>query len=149
MRAFPIAGVALCILAACSPISTVTPQPTTAIPTLAGSTPASAAAASPAATQPAAQAPSPVPPPVNAAPVGLQVLSPADGSVVNTQQVAVTGSASPGSVVSVNDDIIVVGADGQFTDTVTLDDGPNVIEVIGSNAAGDQTTVELTVTYSP
>lgn len=67
--------------------------------------------------------------------------------MVNTPQLQVSGTASPGAVVTVNDTIILVGADGGFSASVALDSGPNLVEVIASNASGDQKTIDLTVTY--
>ncbi len=143
MRSLAIVCTMLLFVAACSPLRTATPQPTNPAPTLAATDTATAAAPG---TQPAAAAS--VPPP-SSEPVTLQVLSPQDDSVVSTQQVTVTGTASPGAVVTVNDDILVVGSDGQFQDIVTLDEGLNLIEVIASNTSGSETSLELTVTYEP
>lgn len=69
--------------------------------------------------------------------------------MVNTPQIEVSGMASAGAVVTVNDNIIIVGADGQFKTTIALDEGPNLIEIIASNDSGSETSVELTVTYEP
>jgi len=103
---------------------------------------AGATAASPTQTPPTdADAPIPVD--------FLQVLSPADSSVVNVPQVTVSGTASPGAVVSINDDILIVGADGMFELTVTLVEGPNLIEVIASTTSGSEASVDLVVTYQP
>jgi hypothetical protein len=85
----------------------------------------------------------------SAGPVALQVLSPEDSAVVGTQQITVAGSSSPGAVVTVNDDILIAGADGQWQDTVTLEEGLNLIEIIASNTSGSEASVELTVTYEP
>jgi hypothetical protein len=79
----------------------------------------------------------------------LQVLSPLDNAVVNSPQVDVTGSAPAGTVISVNDEILIAGADQQFMTTVTLDEGPNLIEVIASDENGNETSVLVTVTYEP
>ena len=79
----------------------------------------------------------------------LQVLAPVDEAVVNTPQVDVTGSAPAGAVVSIDDEILVVGSDQQFKTTVTLDEGPNLIEVIASDESGNEMSVLLTVTYEP
>ena len=141
-----IASTALLVLAACSPLRTETPIPPVTAP--AGSGAATQPSGATPATQPPAAA-TVLPPPAGTGPVGLQINAPADGAVVSTSVVTVAGSASPGAVVTVNDDIIVVGADGQFHDDVTLTEGPNVIEIIASNAAGAEESVELTVTYEP
>jgi hypothetical protein len=79
----------------------------------------------------------------------LQVISPLDEAVVNTPQIDVTGSAPADTVISVNDDILIVGADGQFKSTVMLEEGPNLIEIIASDEDGNETSVLLTVTYEP
>jgi hypothetical protein len=79
----------------------------------------------------------------------LQVLAPLDEAVVNTPQVDVTGSAPAGAVVSIDDEILIVGSDQQFKTTVMLDEGPNLIEVIASDESGNELSVLLTVTYEP
>jgi hypothetical protein len=79
----------------------------------------------------------------------LQVLSPQDEAVVNTQPVEVSGSAPAGTVVTVNDEILIVSADGQFKTTVSLEEGPNLIEVLASDENGNETSLLLTVTYEP
>ncbi len=81
--------------------------------------------------------------------VGLQISGPADGAIVTTPQVTVAGSAAPGDVVTVNDDIFLIGPDGQFLTNVPLVEGINVIEVIASDTLGNQQSAELTVTYEP
>ncbi len=79
----------------------------------------------------------------------LQVLSPLDESVVNAPQVDVSGSTPAGTVISINNDILIVGADRQFKTAVTLEEGPNLIEIIASDESGNELTVMLTVTYEP
>ncbi len=79
----------------------------------------------------------------------LQVLSPQDDSVIDTPQVDVIGSAPAGTVISIDDAILLVGDDQQFKTTVTLDEGPNLIEVVASDADGNETSLLLTVTYEP
>jgi glucodextranase-like protein len=148
MRLLILSATLLLRLAACSPLQTVTPIPPILAPTLTAPTNLPTPSVAATGTQP--------PPGATAGPqagmggpIVLQVLSPLDGAVVNTQQVTVTGATAPGAVVTVNDDIIVVGTDGQFHSTVTLDEGLNLIEIIASNTSGSEATVELTVTYEP
>ncbi len=136
---------ALLALAACSPLLTETPQRTTTLPTPAAPSATSMQGAAPATQVP--QAAASVQPAAGGVPVALQVLSPQDGAVVNTPQIQVSGTASPGAVVTVNDTIILVGADGGFSAAVALDAGPNLVDVIASNDSGDSKTVDLTVTY--
>lgn len=82
-------------------------------------------------------------------PVRLQVLLPEDGSLIEIAQCQVMGSASPGAVVSVNDEILIAGSDGAFQTTVTLEQGLNLIEVVASNSFGSEAFVNLAVTYQP
>jgi hypothetical protein len=79
----------------------------------------------------------------------FQVLSPLDEAVVDAPEVEVTGSAPAGSVISVNDEILIVGADLQFKTTISLEEGPNLIEIVASDEIGNELTVLLTVTYEP
>jgi hypothetical protein len=52
-------------------------------------------------------------------------------------------------VVSVNDEILIAGADGLFQVAVALEEGPNLIEVVASDALGSETAFDLLVTYQP
>jgi hypothetical protein len=79
----------------------------------------------------------------------LQVLSPQDEAIVNTSQVEVIGSAPARAVVSVNDDIFLNGDDQQFKTTVSLEEGPNLIEILASDENGNEASLILTVTYEP
>ena len=79
----------------------------------------------------------------------LQVLSPPDEAVVTTSQMDVIGLAPVAAVITINDDILIVGADGQFKTTVFLEEGPNLIEIIASDVNGNETSLLLTVTYEP
>ena len=79
----------------------------------------------------------------------LQIISPLDEAVVDTPEVDVLGSAPAGAVVSVNDEIRIVGSDSHFKVTVPLEDGPNLIEIIASDENGNELSTLLTVTYEP
>ena len=79
----------------------------------------------------------------------LQVLSPQDETVVNTPQVEVIGTAPVGAVVTVNEDILIVNTDGQFKSIVSLEEGPNLIEILASDEDGNETSLLLTITYEP
>ncbi len=104
-----------------------------------GSKPATASAATSAARRP----------PAASAPLKLQVTSPADQTTVNAPQLVVTGVTAPGAVVSVNDALADVDAAGNFKANLTLDEGPNVIEVVASDIAGNQLNSTLLVIYEP
>jgi glucodextranase-like protein len=133
------------IIAACSPTPTVIPSVATLPP--------SSPTAVPTVPQPEEILPTnEMPPTATSEPSGalwLQVLSPQDETVVDLPQVDVTGTALAGAVVSINEEVLVVGNDGQFKATIPLEEGPNLIEVLASDAQGNETSLLLTVTYEP
>lgn len=146
-----LAALTLFLSLACLGIQTVTPAaPGTfaspAAPTQGSSPTTSSSASSPAPVTAAPLATGQLP---AVKPLALQVLSPQDGAIVTTAQIQVSGLAAPGEVVTVNDNILLIGADGRFDTTVSLNEGPNLIEVVASNDLGEETTIELTVTYAP
>ena len=79
----------------------------------------------------------------------VTVLEPADGASVHSDTVVVKGEAPPETVVTVNDDILIVESDGRFESEQLLGEGPNVIEVVASDLEGNEVIIEITVTYQP
>ena len=136
------------LLTACSPTPTAVPSSTTNSnsPTTIPATPMPQEVIPTTIIQPTSTA---VTAPEPSGILWLQVLSPQDEAVVNTPQVDVTGSAPAGAVISINDEILIVGDDGQFKTTVSLDEGPNLIEIIASDNNGNETSLILAVTYEP
>lgn len=86
---------------------------------------------------------------VYAAALPLTVAEPLNESVVTSRPIAVKGVTSIDAVVSVNDDIVTVDASGSFSALVSLEEGPNFIEVVASDFNGHSSTVTLTVIYIP
>lgn len=79
----------------------------------------------------------------------VNLLEPQDGDTVDIAVVTVQGEAPPETVVSVNDDILVVGADGHFESNVALEEGPNVVEIVASDLAGNEVSFVVPVAYQP
>ncbi len=110
-------------------------------------------APSPAAPKPApapATAPAPVPsqPPVTAGTeLKLTVTEPPDNSIVSTSEIEIKGVTSPGAVISANDEFETADSQGYFAITVPLDEGPNIIDLVASDASGNETSLTLTVSY--
>ena len=77
----------------------------------------------------------------------LAVTSPQDESIVNTFETVVTGMTAPDAVVSVNGMLVDVDADGEFSTMVSLEEGPNSIEVIASDYESHEASQILTVIY--
>ncbi len=81
--------------------------------------------------------PVPPPPPVSAG-LKLAVSQPLDGANVNTTAVTVKGTTKAGATVSINDEDVIADSQGNFTASLTLDDGLNAIDVIATDNAGNQ-----------
>lgn len=81
--------------------------------------------------------------------LSIQILSPQDEEVVKTKQIEVTGKAPVETVISINDQIILVPASGDFSAPVTLEEGPNIIELVASDENGNELDIILTVVYEP
>ena len=79
--------------------------------------------------------------------LSLKVTSPQDESIVYTFETVVTGITAPDAVVSVNGMLVDVDADGEFSTTVSLEEGPNSIEVIASDYEGHEASQILTIVY--
>jgi hypothetical protein len=87
--------------------------------------------------------------PTPAAPFPLTVTVPRDGETTNTSPLLVSGVTAPSAIVSVNDVVSVANVEGRFDLLVPLQAGPNVLEVIASQADGQQAFAIVTVMYQP
>ena len=101
--------------------------------------------------QPAVAAVEPAAPERSALPESLflEILEPADETVVTDSTLVVVGRTTPDAVVSVAEQTVDVNAEGDFVALVTLDAGPNVIEIAASDLSGTQETFLLAVIYLP
>lgn len=77
----------------------------------------------------------------------LQISSPADESSVTTATVQVTGRYRPGAIVTINEAIAFADASGNFRATVSLQPGPNELEIIATDMEGNTARTSITVTY--
>jgi uncharacterized protein YfaP (DUF2135 family) len=80
-------------------------------------------------------------------PLPLEVTEPQDESVVYTSEVVVKGTTNADAVVTVNGLVADVDADGKFSVTVSLEEGPNLIEVYASDFEYREASEILTVIY--
>jgi hypothetical protein len=81
--------------------------------------------------------------------LNLEVTQPQDESVVNTSEIVVKGETNPDAVVTVNEAVADVDADGRFSVTVALEEGPNLIEVFASDFEYNEASEFLTIIYQP
>lgn len=77
----------------------------------------------------------------------LTITEPQDETTVYVADLVVKGQTEPDAVVSVNEAVVEVDAEGNFSTTVTLEEGPNPIEVLASDFEGNEGSVTLTVIY--
>ena len=87
--------------------------------------------------------------PARSGPLQLTITAPADNTVVSEPQVILTGLAPSETVVTINDNLLVVDVTGQFSTTVPLQEGPNELDVLASDSDGNQVSTKLVVTYDP
>lgn len=80
-------------------------------------------------------------------PLTLKVTEPQDESVVYTSGVTVKGTTSADALVTVNGIVADVDADGKFSVTVPLEEGPNLIEVFASDFLYREASEIVTVIY--
>lgn len=79
----------------------------------------------------------------------LMIESPLDGQTLRFSPALVSGTTQADAIVSVNDAVGFADAQGRFNIFIDVEEGPNVLEVLASNAAGEQVFVILTVLYDP
>lgn len=81
--------------------------------------------------------------------VTLNITQPQDETTVSTATVQVKGVTAGDATVDVNGIMVDVGADGAFSTTVTLEQGPNSIQVTASDSQGNESSQIITVIYAP
>jgi ABC-type oligopeptide transport system substrate-binding subunit len=75
----------------------------------------------------------------------LRVIEPADQSIVNEDAVLIKGNTIVEAVVSVNGGVATVDNKGNFSTSVFLEQGANFVEVIASDARGNEQSLVLTI----
>lgn len=92
------------------------------------------------------------PTPTSSPSISLTLDRPKDEEVVSDKVLIVSGKTKGNAVVVVitdsSEDVVVPSAKGDFSTTVNLDDGQNILEVISIAPNGDSVSDKKTVTYS-
>jgi len=84
-------------------------------------------------------------------PPSLNINSPSDGSNYfgSTQsQVAIQGTTDSGAAITINDRIVSVDDNGNFSYTVTLNSGSNPFKIIATDQAGNTTEKDISLNFS-
>ena len=79
----------------------------------------------------------------------LKIINLPKESVVRTPTIPIRGITTPDALVSVNGTLVDVDGEGRFTSMVTLQEAPNLIEVVASDFQGNKVSSVLTIIYIP
>ena len=77
----------------------------------------------------------------------LNLASPLDGTVFETETVQVIGTTDADASVGINGLLVEVQSGGAFASWVLLSPGTNTITVTAADQAGNETVITRTVTY--
>jgi hypothetical protein len=75
----------------------------------------------------------------------LQVTQPIDGSTLNTSTVTVQGQTVPAATVTVRDQIGAADGNGDFSIPLTLEEGPNFLDIAALDNNGNRAEIILMV----
>ena len=78
----------------------------------------------------------------------LTITEPADGFVASISRIEIKGRTRPDAVVSVNDAGTIADSAGDFSITINLQEGTNIIEAVASDVEGNESRVTLTLGYT-
>ncbi|MFZ3063321.1 MAG: hypothetical protein WA148_06245 [Actinomycetota bacterium] len=82
-------------------------------------------------------------------PPELTIAQPADESVVNKNQITISGTTWPGAILKLNEQQQSVSSDGSFSFSYTLQSGENILLFTSTSVLGNTTKKEITITYNP
>lgn len=82
-------------------------------------------------------------------PFFLLVTQPEDQTIVSLNTILLAGRTVPGAVVSVNGVSVPVDLVGIFATTVTLNAGPNIVDVLATGPGGEVLSTIIAVIYRP
>lgn len=83
-------------------------------------------------------------------PPSLQIETPKDGDKFSSdnKDIYIQGLTDPGNRVIINDRQVIVDREGKFKYPVTLSEGDNIFHIIATDDAGNQTKMDLKVSYT-
>jgi hypothetical protein len=79
----------------------------------------------------------------------LVITEPQDQSIVSVRNLRLSGRTGPEAIVSVNGVSVNVDTLGLFSTIVTLEPGPNIIDVVATNDDGRGLSTVIAVIYRP
>jgi hypothetical protein len=84
-------------------------------------------------------------------PPDLTINQPTEGETISgpENKIMIEGQTEEGAKLTINDRLVIVGPEGKFSNEYPLNQGENHFTLVAQDKAGNQTTEELKVTYSP
>lgn len=81
----------------------------------------------------------------------LNISEPEDGKKIQggDKKVKISGTTEPNAQVFINDTLVIVNSDGNFTSEQTLNDGDNIFNIKAVDKASNFTEILRQVTYQP
>lgn len=81
--------------------------------------------------------------------LSLILSSPTNGQTVTTSQITVTGKTTPKAEIFINDLELTADINGNFSQSLSLEEGENYILVVANDAEGNFAEKELSIIYEP
>lgn len=78
--------------------------------------------------------------------LALDIISPKDGDTVNEAKVTIKGKTAAYADVSINEADVIADKEGNFSGTIELTEGENIIIIVTNDANGNYLEKELTLT---
>ncbi len=85
-------------------------------------------------------------------PPELTISSPEDGAIFYGEQeksITIQGKTEPGVSLTLNDRLVIIGSEGDFSTTFSLSEGENHIKLIARDKAENEVEKEITVIFFP
>ena len=79
----------------------------------------------------------------------LEVTSPVNGATVSDPILVVSGKTEPNAEVFINESELTADSQGNFSTTITFEEGENVVVITASDDDGNYAERELTVIHEP
>ena len=79
----------------------------------------------------------------------LLVTEPEDQSIVSDSQIRLSGRTGPEAITSVNGVSVEVDVLGFFSTLITLEPGPNIIDVVATDTDGSELSTVIALIYRP
>lgn len=84
---------------------------------------------------------------VDTIPPVISVITPINDAILNSSTVLVKGNVDPGSVLKINGEQVQVDGLGNFETTIKLQNNPDVINLFGTDIAGNSSQVVIKVSF--